>query len=146
MAEVLKPAIHGRDHRPGGGADETRYAVWHIALTGDRDDDDVVVAENNVIRPVVSLDMDTYRLEFIQLGLGVASSSGAVSIMVENETRAVDMLSTAASLGAGSQYADQASVIAARPDNEVSTGDVIAIHITAAGTDAKGLKAILTFR
>jgi hypothetical protein len=139
-----QPLKHGEQHNPRG-PDAIQYVALHIALSGDRDEDDPVIVEDNVFRPPMHEDVNGLRLKRLSLGLGVASSSGSVSIAIENETQAVSMLTGAASLGAGAQYAEVSSVIADEPDNVVAEGDVLRIDITAAGTDAKGLKAMLIF-
>lgn len=137
----------GWTHRPKseGGTDPVNFAVWHILLTGDRDSDEDVAVEDHVVRPAITADMSGLRLKRVVISLGVASASGAVEFMIVNETQAVDMLSSVASLASGSQYADESANIAAAPDNVVTEGDIIAVNITAAGSGAKGLKAMLAF-
>ncbi len=139
-----QPLKHGAQHTPIA-PDGIRYAVWHILLSGDRDDDDPVIAEDNVVRPPITTDMDTYLLRGVELGLGVASSSGAVSIDITNETTADRLLTTDASISSGAQHVDASSAIDYDEEKFVTAGDIIRIDITAAGTDAKGLKAVLVW-
>jgi len=139
-----QPAKHSTQHRPSG-PDAIDYVALHIALSGDRDDDDPVIAEDNVFRLPIHEDADGLRLKRLSLGLGVASSSGDVSIAITNETQSLSPLTGDATIPSGDQYAEQSSVIAAEPDSLVLEGDILRIDITAAGTDAKGLKAMLIF-
>lgn len=139
-----QPSKHAEQHNPRG-PDAIQYLVLHIALTGDRDDDDPVAVEDNVFRIPIHEDGDGLRLKRLALGLGVASSGGSVSIELENETQSSSPLTGAASIPAGDQYAEQSSVIADEPDNVAVEGDIIRIDITAAGTDAKGLKIMLVW-
>jgi len=139
-----QPSKHAEQHTPWG-PDSIRYHALHIALTGDRDDDDPVIVENNVWREVVHEDCAGLRLKRIDVILGTASSSGDVSVFIENETQAIDMLSSDASIASGDNYSEQSGVIAAYPDNLVELGDVWRIDITEAGTDAKGLKVRVIF-
>ncbi len=139
-----QPLKHGHQHTPLS-PDAVRYAVWHIALSGDRDDDDPVIAEDNVFRPPVSEDMDTYLLRRLMLGLGVTSSSGDVSIAITNETTGDSLLTGDATIPAGDVYANESAQIDLDELKFVTEGDIIRFDITAGGTGAKGLKAVLVF-
>lgn len=143
----MKPVKHGEEHRPGkpGAPDSIRYAVWHIALSGDREDDDPVEVADHVFRPPLFEDMDTYRLGRIAIAAGVASSSGAVTVHVENETQGFDLLTSDLSLASGSQYENESEKIDPDVDKIGLEGDIIRFDITGAGTDAKGLKVILVW-
>lgn len=76
-----------------------------------------------------------------------ASSSGALTIQVRNITQAADMLSTAITI----DQSELTSLTAAAPvidtgNDDVATGDLIAIDVDAAGTSAEGLGVTLSFR
>lgn len=72
--------------------------------------------------------------------LTTTSSSGSVTVQVDNGG---DMLSSAITIAASSTF--DAGVVDAAND-DVSTGDILEIIITGAGTDAKGLVVQLTFQ
>lgn len=77
-----------------------------------------------------------------------ASSSGALTIQVRNVTQAADMLSTAITIDQSettSLTAATAPVIDAAND-DVATGDLIAIDVDGAGTSAEGLGVVLSFQ
>lgn len=75
------------------------------------------------------------------------SSSGTPTIQVRNVTQTADMLSTRITIDANEK--DSATAAAAAVidtgNDDVATGDEIAIDIDVAGTDAKGLIVDLTF-
>lgn len=80
--------------------------------------------------------------------VGAQSTSGTPTIMIANQTDAVDMLSTPLTIDANewtSYTAATAAVIDATKD-DVATGDIIRIDVDVAGTGAKGLIVILTFQ
>lgn len=80
--------------------------------------------------------------------VGAQSTSGTPTIMVANQTDAVDMLSTPITIDANewtSYTAATAAVIDATKD-DVATGDIIRLDVDVAGTGAKGLIVILTFQ
>lgn len=136
-----QPGKHAEQHTPWG-PDAINYHALHIALTGDRDGDEPVAVEDNVFREVVHEDADGLRLKRLDVILGVASSSGSVTVRIVNETQAITLVSSA-SIAAGDNYAEQSSAIAAYPNNVLTLGDVLRFDVTAAGADAKGLKVRL---
>lgn len=75
------------------------------------------------------------------------SSSGTPTIQIRNVTQAADMLSTRITIDAN----EPTSYTAATPpvidtgNDDVATGDLIAIDVDVAGTGAKGLGVVLTF-
>jgi len=143
-----QPMKHGEQHRPGkpGAPDSIRYATWHIALSGDRENDDPVAVEDHVFRPPLFEDMETYRLGRIAIGAGEPSSSGAVTVDVLNETQGYSLLTSDLSLPAGSNYANESAKIDPDETKVGMEGDVIRFDITGAGAgDCKGLKVILVW-
>ena len=142
-----QPSKHGEQHRPGkpGAPDSIRYAPWYVVLSGDRDDDDPIIVEDHVLRLPLFEDMDTYRLKRCAIALGEASSSGAVTVSLENETQAFDLLTSDMSLSSGANYANESAKIDPDEDKVGLEGDLITFNITGAGTDAKGLKVILVW-
>jgi len=145
-----QPSKHGEQHRPGkpGGPDGIRYAVWHIALSGDREIDDPVIVEDHVFRAPLAEDMDTYKLKRVAIGAGEPSSSGAVTVHVENETQGFDIITSDLSLPGGATYQNEEAKIPDDPDDALAgvEGDIIRFDVTGAGAgDCKGLKVILVW-
>lgn len=87
------------------------------------------------------------NLTGVTIFVTTVSSSGAPSVQIRNVTDGVDMLSTNATIDAS----EFSSLTAATPpvintsNDDVATGDLIAIDVDGAGTGAKGLGVILTF-
>jgi hypothetical protein len=79
--------------------------------------------------------------------LTTQSSSGTPTVQIRNVTQAADMLSTKITIDAN----ETCSYTAATPpvidtaNDDVATGDIIAVDIDVAGTGAKGLIVVLTF-
>lgn len=79
--------------------------------------------------------------------VSTASSSGTPTIQIRNVTQAADMLSTRITIDAN----EKTSYTAATPpvidtaNDDVATGDEIAIDVDVAGTGATGLAVILKF-
>jgi hypothetical protein len=80
--------------------------------------------------------------------ISTVSSSGAPLVQIRNVTDSADMLSTRITIDATeftSYTAETAPVIDGTHD-DVATGDRIAIDVDGAGTGAKGLAIILSFK
>jgi hypothetical protein len=75
------------------------------------------------------------------------SSSGTPTVQIRNVTQAADMLTTRITISASAftTYGGGQGVIDTGND-DVATGDRIAVDVDVAGTGAKGLGVILTFR
>lgn len=92
--------------------------------------------------------MNGYNLVAVAACVTGASSSGALTIQVRNITQAADMLTTAITIDVSeldTLTAAVAAVIDAAND-DVATGDQIAIDVDGAGTSAEGLLVELTFQ
>jgi hypothetical protein len=92
--------------------------------------------------------MNGWNLTGAKAFVTTVSSSGLPTVQIRNVTDAVDMLTTRITIDASeftSYTAAAASVIDTAHD-DVATGDLIAIDVDVAGTGAKGLGVILTFR
>ena len=74
------------------------------------------------------------------------STSGAITIQIRNVTDAVDMLTTRLTIDQGeySSYTAATAAVIDTSNDDVVTGDMIAIDIDGAGTGAYGLDIILT--
>lgn len=75
------------------------------------------------------------------------SSSGTPTIQVRNVTQAADMLSTRITIDVSefTSYTAAAAPVIDTGNDDVATGDLIAIDVDVAGTGAKGLGVILKF-
>lgn len=75
------------------------------------------------------------------------SSSGTPTIQIRNVTQAADMLSTRITIDASepTSYTAAAAPVIDTGNDDVATGDLIAVDVDVAGTGAKGLGVILTF-
>lgn len=75
------------------------------------------------------------------------SSSGTPTIQIRNVTQAADMLSTRITIDASEHCSYTAAVppVIDSGNDDVATGDIIAVDVDVAGTGAKGLIVILTF-
>jgi hypothetical protein len=74
-------------------------------------------------------------------------SSGTITVMLHNETDAVDMLTTAVSIEVSesdSSTSGTPPVISA--SNTVATADVLRIDVDTISTGAKGLEVRMTFK
>ncbi len=97
---------------------------------------------------MIPVELNGMNLVDVEGFITTVSSSGAPSVQVRNITQAADMLSTAITIDANeytSLTAATAPVIDTNND-DVATGDLIAIDVDAAGTGAKGLGIQLSFQ
>lgn len=92
--------------------------------------------------------MNGWNLVAVAASLTTVSSSGNPTMQIRNVTQAADMLSTALSIDANESDSSTAATPAVIDTNndDVSTGDQIAIDIDTAGTGAKGLFVELIFQ
>lgn len=90
--------------------------------------------------------LDGWELLDAQASVVTASTSGAPSVMVANDTTGHDMLSTAITIDINekSSYTGTTSVVNAS-FKTVSKGDLIRIDVDAVGTGTKGLIVTLNF-
>lgn len=75
------------------------------------------------------------------------SSSGTPTVQIRNVTQAADMLSTRITIDANesTSYTAAAAPVIDTNNDDVATGDLIAVDVDVAGTGAKGLGVILQF-
>ena len=75
------------------------------------------------------------------------SSSGLPTVQIRNVTQTADMLTTKISIDASefTSYSAATAPVVDTGNDDVATGDLIAIDVDVAGTGAKGLGVILTF-
>jgi hypothetical protein len=75
------------------------------------------------------------------------SSSGLPTVQIRNITQTADMLTTKITIDASefTSYTAAAAPVIDTGNDDVATGDLIAVDVDVAGTGAKGLGVILTF-
>lgn len=75
------------------------------------------------------------------------SSSGTPTVQIRNVTQTADMLSTRITIDASefTSYTAATPPVIDTGNDDVATGDLIAVDVDVAGTGAKGLGVILTF-
>lgn len=96
---------------------------------------------------LIPSELNGWLLLSAHAAVATVSSSGVVTVQLNNVTQAVDMLSTAITIDAN----ERTSYTAATPpvinpaNADVATGDVIRIDVDTAGTGAAGLIVQLHF-
>lgn len=149
--DTLKPAKHGRDHHPGGEDPMNLAAVLFIKVTSDLAASASVATGDGQFVFEVSKDMDGLTLTEVETYVTTVSSSGKPTIQLRKIRAGFgdnDILSTKCEIDANEKNSKDAAiqpVINATYD-DVLWGDHIAIDVDIAGTGAKGLGVILTFR
>lgn len=135
---------HGHRHM-SGGTDPIRGGLIAVKLFAD---DEEVTAGVKWIIGVTEAD-HLAGLSLVEIGTYVStvSSSGLVTMQLENLTAAADFLSTAVSIDASEKFSDDATTpyVIDAANAGVALHDEIAFDITAAGTGAMGLLAVLRF-
>jgi hypothetical protein len=151
-----KPVVHARDHI-FGGADPITSGQYEIKVFPDQamatiaEIDLPVEAGNNLFVFAIPKDLDQSYLRRAEGFVTTASSSGAITVQIRNNTKAVNLLATPVTIDSGelsSSTAAQAVPITIDPVTELGLcywGDRIAVNVTAAGTGAWGLGVILEF-
>ena len=98
----------------------------------------------------IPIEFNGYKIIKAHGSLITGSTSGTPTVQIRNVTTTNDILSTAITIDIGDNPAT--SYTAATPpvinnsNNQVSTGQIIAVDIDTAGTGAKGLSVILTLQ
>ena len=142
------PAHHGWTHRPKarGGTDpapptEAHYEIKVFSDTG------IMTTGNGKFIFAIPNDLDGWYLIDADAFVTTVSSSGAPNVMIRNVTDAVDMLSTAITIDASefTSYTAATQPVISSTNDQVATGDRIAVDVDGIGTGAKGLGVILTF-
>lgn len=144
MAEKIH-AMHGRDHRPRG-ADPIPGSGGHFEIKVFSDTDTVTTGDGKFIFAIPS-DLNGYDLKDAQAFVTTVSSSGLPTVQIRNVTQTADMLTTAITIDVSefTSYTAATARVIDTANDDVATGDLIAIDVDVAGTGAKGLGVILTF-
>ncbi len=135
-------AHHGKDHR-WNGADASGPERFEIKVI--QDSATLGTGDGQLIF-MIPRELNGSNLVEAQAFVTTVSSSGDPLIQIRNVTQTADMLSTRIKIDAGefTSYTAAQRVIDASND-DVATGDLIAIDVDTAGTGAKGLGVVLEF-
>ncbi len=111
------------------------------------DDDTIITTGNNKLQFCIPASFNGYKLTAAKAFLTTASTSGLPTIQIRNVSNAQNMLSTAITIDATelTSYTAATAEVPNNSTNTVATGNLIAIDVSVAGTNAKGLGVILTF-
>jgi hypothetical protein len=92
-------------------------------------------------------DLDGLRLVDADAYVTTVSSSGTPTVQIRNVTDSVDILSTRITIDASefTSYTAATPPVINTANDDVATGDRIAIDVDVAGTGARGLGVILRF-
>lgn len=113
-----------------------------------------VISDTSIVVTVISgfvfaipSDVGGMKLTAVATYVSTVSSSGLVTVQIRNATTGNNMLATACSIDANefTSYTAATPPVIDGAHAQVSTGDRIAIDVTAAGTGAEGLGVILSF-
>ncbi len=136
-------AHHGRDHR-WNGADATSPVRFEIKVTSDTE---ALATGDGQFIFAIPKDLNGANLVDAQAYVTTVSSSGLPTVQIRNVTQTADMLTTKITIDAS----EFTSFTAATPrvidasNDDVATGDLIAIDVDVAGTGTMGLGVLLGF-
>ncbi len=149
MAEKVH-AKHGRDHSPTGfdpipgltgGSSAPQFDIKVVA-----DYDIVVVGDGQFIFAIPS-DVNGMNLTSVAAYVTTVSSSGLPTVQIRNITQTADMLTTKITIDVSefTSYTATTAAVIDTGNDDVATGDRIAVDVDVAGTGAAGLGVILGF-
>ena len=109
---------------------------------------DAITVKNNIVIYTIPLEFNGYNLIRAHATLTTPSTSGLPTVQIKNINDNVDMLSTPITIDVNeyNSYSAVTSPVINNTYDDVATGDRLGINLTAAGTGAKGLTVILTFK
>ncbi len=137
------PNYHGWTH--ANSIDPIKLGRFEIKVTAD-DGDPLATGDGQFIFAIPS-DLDKANLVEAQAYVTTVSSSGLPTVQIRNVTQAADMLSTKITIDASefTSYTAATPSVVDTANDDVATGDLVAIDVDVAGTGAKGLGVILVF-
>jgi hypothetical protein len=120
-----------------------RLAEYEIKVFGD---DQVALVEDGAFRFAIPEDVDGYTLTAVAAFVGTVGSSD-VAVQIQNNTAAVDMLSTGITIDAGefTSYTAATPPVIDEANATVTVADMIWVDVDSDGTDALGLGVMLRF-
>ncbi len=136
-------AHHGRDHR-WNGADPAGPARYEIKVIADTD---TLATGDGQFIFAIPKDLNGANLVDAQAFVTTVSSSGLPTVQIRNVTQTADMLTTKVTIDASefTSYTAATPRVIDAANDDVATGDRIAIDVDVAGTGAMGLGVLLAF-
>ncbi len=136
-------AHHGKDHR-WNGADATSPVTFEIKVISDTDT--LGTGDSQFVFAIGS-DLNGANLVDAQAYVTTVSSSGLPTVQIRNVTQTADMLTTKVTIDASefTSYTAATPRVIDTANDDVATGDRIAVDVDVAGTGAMGLGVILRF-
>lgn len=110
-------------------------------------DEDTLTVGDGAFIFAIPADLDNYNLISAEAYVTTVSSSGLPTVQIRNVTQAVDMLTTRITIDVSefTSYNATTPPVIDTANDDVATGDRIAIDVDGAGTGAMGLGVILVF-
>ncbi len=139
-------AHHGKDHR-WNGADASGPVRFEIKVIAD---DDTLATGDGQFIFAIPKDLNGSNLVDAQAYVTTVSSSGLPTVQIRNVTQTADMLTTKITIDVGDlrSFAPDTPAtprVIDTANDDVATGDLIAIDVDVAGTGAMGLGVLLGF-
>ena len=136
------PNYHGWTH--AGDIDPIRLGRFEIKVISDTA---TLATGDGQFIFAIPKDLDKTNLVEAQAYVTTVSSSGLPTVQIRNVTQTADMLSTKVTIDASefTSYTAATPSVVDTANDDVATGDRIAIDVDVAGTGAKGLGVILVF-
>ncbi len=136
-------AHHGRDHR-WNGADATSPVRFEIKVTSDSE---ALATGDGQFIFAIPKDLNGANLVDAQAYVTTVSSSGLPTVQIRNVTQTADMLTTKITIDASefTSYTAATPRVIDASNDDVATGDLIAIDVDVAGTGTMGLGVLLGF-
>lgn len=137
-----KPVTHGRDHAAGGS--DPIPVQFDIKVVSDTAT--VATGDGQFIFAIPS-DLNGRSLTSAAAYVTTVSSSGLPTVQIRNVTQTADMLTTKVTIDVSefTSYTAATPAVIDTANDDVATGDLIAIDVDVAGTGTKGLGVILGF-
>ena len=141
-ATDVQAAIAEVASEAGGGG-----ITAHIFRIKVYDDETTIQTGDGQFIIMVDDDLDGMNLTAAHAYVTTVSSSGTPTVQVRNVTQTADMLSTRITIDVSefTSYTAAAAPVIDTGNDDVATGDRIAIDVDVAGTGAKGLGVVLKF-
>lgn len=145
------PSYHGWTHDPDG-SDPIPGLTTGGGIGAERDlkiirDDQTLTTGDGQLIWMVPTELNGLNLISAEAYVTTVSSSGLPTVQIRNITQAADMLSTKITIDVGefNSYGATTHSVVDTANDDVATGDLIAIDVDVAGTGAKGLGVVLVF-
>ena len=132
----------------GAAAAPTFTALKRIVFIKAIADTTVLTTGDGKMLWTVPSDLGGMNLVDADAAVHTVSSSGTPTVQIRNVTQTADMLSTRITIDANEKtsYTAATAPVIDTANDDVATGDEIAIDVDVAGTGAQGLDVILVFQ